>query len=343
MTNPRPAPHSSRRSAASWLTWLGACLLCLSPLSAQHLFFTPGEAVSPQVEAVYQRGLDYLVSRQQPTGAWSDGYAQQPGVVGLALLAILAHGDDPNTGPYAVTVKRALDYILKHQNATTGYIGQSMYNHGFATLALAEAYGAVHDDRLGPATDLAVKLILSSQATNALGAWRYSPQSLDADTTVSGACMVALFAARNAGLHVPDTAIRKGLDFYRLCQGADGGFGYTHPTGSNSPRAAIGTLVFGLAREKQSPPWKDAYAYLITAGAGEDQSHYFYYLYYAAQAIFHGRDRDWRTWNGRNLDTLTVMQAADGSWQSNNGPTFATACALLSLALNYRFLPIYER
>jgi len=34
---------------------------------------------------------------------------------------------------------------------------------------------------------------------NTFGAWRYSPESKDADTTVSGAQMVALFAARNAG------------------------------------------------------------------------------------------------------------------------------------------------
>ena len=67
-----------------------------------------------------------------------------------------------------------------------------MYNHGFATLALAESYGAVNDDRLGPALQKAVRLILTSQEANPTKAWRYSPDARDADTTVSGAQMVAL-------------------------------------------------------------------------------------------------------------------------------------------------------
>jgi hypothetical protein len=94
-----------------------------------------------------------------------------------------------------------------------------MYNHGFATLALAEAYGMVDEPRLGPALESAVRLIVASQSKNAFGAWRYSPTSQDADTTVSGAQMVALFAARNAGIGVPEEAIQKGLRFYLNCLG----------------------------------------------------------------------------------------------------------------------------
>ena len=47
--------------------------------------------------------------------------------------------------------------------------------------------------------------------------WRYSPDSKDADTTVTGAQMVALFA-RNAGIEVPDQAISKGKKFLLECQ-----------------------------------------------------------------------------------------------------------------------------
>ena len=37
------------------------------------------------------------------------------------------------------------------------------------------------------------------------------------------------------------------------------------------------------------------------------------------------------------------LQMPDGSWPGNKGAAFSTAGALLSLALNYRFLPIYEK
>ncbi|MFQ9833947.1 MAG: hypothetical protein ACLRZQ_04475 [Akkermansia muciniphila] len=68
-----------------------------------------------------------------------------------------------SAGPYATMVRRCVDYILSRQNKVSGYIGDSMYNHGFATLALAEAYGMVRDDRIGPALRKAVTLTLTAQ------------------------------------------------------------------------------------------------------------------------------------------------------------------------------------
>ena len=40
---------------------------------------------------------------------------------------------------------------------------------------------------------------------------------------------------------------------------------------------------------------------------------------------------------------LHATQTPDGNWEGPIGSTFATAGSLLSLALNYRYLPIYER
>jgi len=46
--------------------------------------------------------------------------------------------------------KRGFDFILKQMNKQTGYIGRARCNtSAFSTLALAEAYGRVGDDRLG--------------------------------------------------------------------------------------------------------------------------------------------------------------------------------------------------
>jgi hypothetical protein len=292
---------------------------------------------------MYQKGIDFLVGSQDRDGGWADSQSNV-GVVGLAVLAILAHGEDPNVGPYADTVKKGLNYILSQASNDTGYIGRSMYNHGFATLALAEAYGQVEDDRLGPALEKAVALIVASQDKNPTGAWRYNPQSNDADTTVSGAIMIALFAARNAGVDVPDEVIAKAIGFYKRMQSPDdGGFGYTNPGGSNAPRTAIGVLVLALAKERDTQMFKQAFACLQSAQNQNINYHQFYYLYYAAQAFFHADPETWRNWNAGNIKSLSSTQGADGSWSGSQGATFTTAAALLSLAVNYRFLPIYER
>jgi hypothetical protein len=200
----------------------------------------------------------------------------------------------------------------------------------------------VDEPKLGPALASAVQLILKAQARNGEGAWRYSPTSQDADTTVSGAQLVALFAARNAGLGVPEESVTKALRFYTHCQSGDGGFGYTGPGGSNGPRTAVGALVFELARRKSSRVYQSAMNYL-RSGQASEANYYHYYIYYASQAFFHAGTGIWNEWNQVNLKLLAATQLPDGSWESQYGPTFGTACSLLSVALNYRFLPIYER
>jgi hypothetical protein len=332
-----------RASLVAWL--LLGVLIRTAP--AQDIFEGSTENVPPEVERMYGKGLQYLMQSQGADGTFSDPmYGKFPAVVGLAVLSMLAHGDDPNSGPYSMGIKRGINYILNQQNEDSGYIGEgagaTMYNHGFATLALAEAYGMVNDERIGPALKKAVKLILDSQAQNPLGAWRYSPSARDADTTVSGAQLVALFAARNAGIGVPQEAIDKALTFYKQMQSGDGGVGYTSPGGSNLPRTSIGALVFILAKQKDSAQCKAMLEFLKKTALTETQ-YYHYYLYYGSQVYFHASQEGWDAWNRTNINNLRSAQKTDGGWDGTQGPAFSTAAALLSLALNYRYLPIYER
>ena len=324
---------------------LGVALILIASVGtvrADELFGRPREAIPEELESVYLKGMKYLATTQQTGGSWTDGYGSQPGVVGLAVLAWLAHGDDPNFGPYAAQIRSGLDFILRNANRETGYIGNTMYNHGFATLALAEAYGAVDDPRLGPALQRAVDLILTSQAHNGQGAWRYGPESSDADTTVSGAQLVALFAARNAGIQVPDEAIDKALKFFAHCSSPGGGFGYTDSGGPNNPRTAIGILAYALARKKDQSACREALQFLRHDPLRDD-GYPFYFHYYASQALFQADVPAWTAWNVQFLRQLARSQNPDGSWDGNQGKVFSTAGGLLSLALNYRFLPIYER
>ena len=302
------------------------------------------DPIPREVELLYRRGLNYLTTSQTVTGAWPAPDGEKAGVVGLAILAMLAHGDDVNVGEYSRSIQHAREFLLARINGESGYIGSSMYNHGFATLALAEAYGTVEDNRIGPALKRAVDLILLAQKKNTAGGWRYNPNRTDADITVSGAQMVALLAARNAGIEVPESAVQAGLELIKKCQSADGSFGYTPGSaGGNSPRAAIAVLAFALAQSKDSPTFAAGARFIQNRSVWDDRSYYFYFLYYLSQALFHSDMDVWQEWNARNIKNLTAEQNLDGSWSGRHGQTFATTTALLSLALNYRFLPIYER
>ena len=301
------------------------------------------ERVPAQVELIYERGLRYLAEAQAEDGSWPDGTGSEPGVVGLCVAAFLAHGEDAQSGPYAVNIRRGIDYIISKQNGVNGYIGTSMYNHAFATKALAEAYGVVDHPKLAEALKAAVELILSAQKRSRFGGWRYTPESRDADTTVTGCQIVSLFAARNAGLAVPDEAIKRGLAYLASCRGADGSYGYTSSAGGKPTLTAIGVLCFSLAKERDAKGYEASLGFLQKNLDFRERYYPYYYEYYMSQALFHGSEEIWRDWNGRNIRYLGTVQSADGSFPGNQGPAFNTAGALLSLALNYRFLPIYEK
>lgn len=336
------ALYSRYRPATICLLILISSVLSISG-HAQILRPAHDDSIPPQLDTIYERGLNYLAENQKENGTWSDQTGSEPGVVGLAVSAFLAKGEDPNHGPHAQAIRRGIDYIISQQNTTNGYIGTSMYNHGFATLALAEAYGMVEHPEIATSLQKAVELILSAQSRNPSNAWRYTPDSRDADSTVAGCQIVALLGARNAGIAVPEEAIMKALAYMARCRGTDGGYGYTSAGSSKVTLTAIGVTCLALAKEKDSKGFAKSTEYLRDNLNYRDSNYPYYFEYYMAQALFHADEETWREWNQKNLRYLSVLQRQDGSWPGNKGGAFSTSAALLSLAINYRFLPIYEK
>lgn len=310
------------------------------PLSGLQI----GQEIPQELEDLYRKGLAYLAVSQTPQGNWSDNYGQQPGVVGMSMLAFLASGEDPNYGPYRDVIRKGAEFILSQQDDRTGYIGNSMYNHGFATLALAELYGHLQEPDVGPGLQKALNLILESQLANPLGAWRYSPVSKDADTTLSGAQMVALFAVRNAGLHVPEKAFERGTKYYTTMTANDGGVGYSGGSNAgNTVRTAISSLMFSLYDDYESETSRKNFQFIRKNKDGNDGSYPYYQFYYLSQALFQGDMSEWQLWNQKMIRVLVATQQPNGSWNGPRGSTFSTAASLLAMALNYRLMPIYER
>jgi hypothetical protein len=325
-----------------------------------------GDPVPRDVREMYDAGLRYLIKTQDDSGAWKDGQAG-PGVTGMAVMALLASGEDPNHGPYRVPIRKALRSMIVAQNAETGFLGSgqghdSMYQHGFGMLALSEAYGTVDDRTLwseaaagnqkgrpiGQALELAVRCAVTSAKNNPNGAWRYSPDAKDADTSVSGAVMMGLLGARNAGIEVPDEAIDKAIKYYASMTGPNGQLGYSGgPGGGSDAVTSIGVLVFAIARQKALPQYVKASSYLKGRSLGNEQPGAA--RYYRAQALFQADVAVWEKWNAGLVKEMKGMQAKDGSFAGfagrggGFGGTVDTSLALLSLAVNYKFLPVYER
>lgn len=333
-----------------------------------------GDPVPRDVREMYDAGCRYLIKTQDASGDWKDGQAG-PGVTGMAVLVLLASGEDPNFGPYREPIRKALRSIIASQDPNTGYLGgaggghnSSMYHHGFGMLALSEAYGSVDDRRLwgeggpaqsanrrsiGAALELAVRCAVTSAKQNPVKAWRYSPDAKDADTSVSGAVFVGLLAARNAGIEVPEETIAGASKYFRSMTGGNGQVGYSgSPGGGSDAVSSIGVLVLAVARQKDKDEYKRALEYLkkqsLSGGQGME-GYPAYTRYYRAQALFQGDVEAWEKWNQGLIRELKGVQGKDGSFAgfANRGGSFGgtvdTSLALLALAVNYKFKPIYER
>ncbi len=357
-----------RRARGAWLTsllmvsWIGLSHVATNPATAQESAIRYGRGVPASVRVINDRCLKFLAADQSEDGGWP-GQQSGAGVTGICVMAFMASGEDPDFGPYAENLRRALRRIIADQSPSTGHISGpghgSMYHHGFATLALSEAYGAVNEQLLwegsdvpveqrrtiGKSLELAVRCILTAQKKNPWDAWRYAPDSQDADTTVSGTVLMGLLGARNAGIEVPNEAIEKALGFFKVNTMRDGTVSYqpTSSHGDGLTRTAIGTLVYSVGKRKDIEQFKAASGFIKKRIDQDVRDHPFYARYYMAQALFHSDFEAWKSWNDKTIERLQLIQEEDGSFSSGYGKAYGTGMSVLALALNYRLLPVYER
>src|SRR5262249_9224484 len=152
----------------------------------------------------------------------------------FALLAFMSQGHLPNQGLYGPEVAKGARFLLASARQPDCYLigarGGNMYCHGMATLALSELWGNTGDDTIRPVLKKAVELVVRCQ--NPEGGWRYEPAPTGADISVTIMQVMALRAAKNAGLHVPDATLKKAIKYIERCYiPFEGGFTYQPRSG----------------------------------------------------------------------------------------------------------------
>lgn len=312
-----------------------------------------GAALMAPAQAAINKGLDYLAKRQLDDGAFSTGgYGRNTAVCALAGMAWLASGSTPDRGPYGTHVSHVTDYLLDHAQES-GFItvegAQShgpMYGHGFATMFLAEVDGMSPRADLRDKLDRAVELIVRTQ--NDEGGWRYQPRRDDADISVTICQVMALRAARNAGLRVPGETIDRCVDYVKRSQNPDGGFRYMLVGGGSAfPRSAAGVVALYSAGIYQGPAVDRGLDYLErfppAAGDAGPEAHFFYGQYYAVQAMWQAGGTRWQHWYPAVRDLLVQRQQPAGSWADAICSEYGTAMACIILQMPNNSVPIFQR
>ena len=302
-----------------------------------------------------KKGLEFLKKRQNEDGSFGTGiYSRNVAVVSLVAIAMLCSGSTPGRGELGPVIKRAVDFVVDNADES-GFINvqksQShgpMYGHGFATLLLAIVHGC---PEVGVKKQLAdaVKVILQSQ--NEDGGWRYQPRRNEADISVTVCQLMALRAAKNAGIFVPSNVVDKSVQYIKRCQNPDGGFRYRQDEVESAfARTAAALVALYSAGIYEGREIDRGLKYLMKDFVPSDGKrnaavpHFHYGHYYAIQAMWHAGGKYWNGWYPALRDYLiNTQRSVDGSWDETISPEYVTAMACISLQIPLNLVPIFQR
>lgn len=290
--------------------------------SPERSAFLTQQGGDDATEQAVKNGLSFLARSQLPNGSWpvAEGGAPIGGLAhsamtGLAILAFLGAGHThTDSGPYADTIRRGLDYLKSEQFPSGDLSGRTqigqdpnvrfarMYSHAMAGLALSEAYAITGDATLLDSVRSAVSYTTQSMNSRT-GGWRYDFATDDpGDTSQFGWQAMLLNSAHGSGA-VPlrgqqRVLLQRFLDI--VSTGTFGGLAvYRNTTPDRRPQASQATAPMtaeALAiRSMMDFPLSaqalgEAQRLLLAELPGKGEIN-FYYWYYATLALYQARGR----------------------------------------------------
>ena len=205
--------------------------------------------------------------------------------------------------------------------------------------------------RLRDALKRAVRLIVRGQTRE--GGWRYNPDSTDTDSSVTACQIMALRAARNAGISVPKKTVDRCVSYLRSLQQFEGGFRYmvNHPRATFALTAASVVSLY-CAGVYHDPAIDAGLRHMLrnrpSALRPDGQwGHFFYGHYYAAQAMWTAGGNYWAEWYPFAREELLKHPDRNrtvGYWNDSRfSEDYATAMACIVLQIPKNYLPILQK
>jgi len=352
------------------------------------LLAAPGRATAEEIPQEYRetvkKGLEYLAKTQLKDGKWEgiNGEYVIP-CTSLAGMAMLCEGSTLREGKYRDNLRRAVNFLIDRAQPNgllanpqmRGEAGRYMYGHGFALMFLACVVGeednADRRKKLVGVVERGCKYSRDAQTNR--GGWGYV-SAKDGSNFDEGSVTITqiqgLRAARNAGVIVPNEAIKMAQQYLKDSTNGSGGITYSLAYGGGgdgrpSLTAAAICCGFGYGDYKSDlvKRWlKFCQASLRIGGArmGHDE----YTHYYFCQVVYVlGNDRyqklfpeaksdellTWSAYRKELFDELKRTQSSDGSWSTGNwtagsvGAVYVTGVYLTMLQLDKAALPMYQR
>jgi hypothetical protein len=308
------------------------------------------------------------------------------GLTGLAVLA-LARAHDAQGGRTTIDAdaafKKGVAWLVANQN-DDGSIGKQrafLYSQAMAARALVAACHLAQDPKVKEAAQKAVRFVGAAQRPSPVGkglwGWRYASRQevekdsshddaslkelYDSDTSITGWCVNALRAARDAGLAVDAANLEGALEYIHWVSAGDGQVGYLDPKGAGA------TVTGKNDHFKYHPAAMSAMAALVRLDCGErrqdkavaaemgrvlaDQPEVssdhlsidYYYWHHGVAALHRARTAGGDAWTSLAVSHLLALQdkaeseRTRGAWLTGDrwayagGPLYTTALNALTL------------
>lgn len=342
-------------------------------------------------DIAFDRGLTFLGRGQEADGGWpvkmvpagwpgDSTKSFQWGRIGVSSLVLLAflgdgqvwwrEGNAPRP-KFGNSTQLAIRFLIKQQDPETGRFGPGsgegvhfMFNHGMATLAMAEAAGISGDPELLDRAQRAVDFIVKAQTDG--GGWNYYAVNKVEDMTLSAWQVQALAAAREAGLKVPDEVFKKALDLYRRAT-INGRVVFRFPnddgvytvslagqglmtrqllgdSGGMPDLKLLSAKILTQAPKVKFPDWTRGWSPTKNKDALARSAFDPYMIYYCTYSLYFSGGSEWTEWSQIAMKSLLQMQDLDGGWHPNDvnaykgGTYYSTALAILALQVHHRIL-----
>ena len=324
-------------------------------------------------ESAVNAALMWFKKHQSPNGQWDvDGYMDncrenpkcEPGTIkntdngdgdcactAYALLCFLGAGYDHKTpGKFKDTVKNGLEWLKGIQNPDGTFgVSKRNYENPICTMALCEAYAMTMDPSLKEPAQRAVNLLLERQAKSdkfpyGCG-WDYTVANPKRnDSSVTGWCVMALKAAKSAGIDVgdgwegakqwfnahwvasnpgknPDSMGSEGKSYFSYTfNQLNEDVGFTFGSKNNfdmkkrRPVECVGALCAVFLGKRPGDGQLDS---LIRTVMEEQVPKSYptntYWMYYNTLAVFQYGGADWKVWNDKVRDMLVDAQHGNGT------------------------------
>jgi hypothetical protein len=344
-----------------------------------------------QAHRIADRALAFLAAHMRTNGSLERVNGRHfPSVASTALaaLAFMANGHtaDEGTDRYGPQVRLMLDWLMTQAQTTQcqcpdvpgahvvvkifepSFNASQTHEHGYATWALAMAYGMsfgadneFQRARLKTLLQGAVHALERCQSSQ--GGWMYTLEDgqSEHEGSVTVTALQALRAAKEAGLRVDSDKIRKAIVYLgdlQVSEGSDprfGGFRYRKAADAGEDRVTFALTAASIASLNETGEYDSkvvdrGIAYMrqkdpFTSAVFDQTNWPWYERLYATQAYFQYRDlRNFRLWYPELVTKAGEAQGREGDFNdAEYGDVYATATAALTLAVPFGYLPTFQR